>query len=85
MLVEFNLDVLKPHQPGNFILARALKNVEGVSYVMIKVDEIDQQTTSIYIRIRGSEKLNIDAVIECLDKNNCSLHSVDEVIISDDN
>ena len=37
MKVEYNLDVLKPHQPPNDMLARSLKNVKGVKYVCINI------------------------------------------------
>ena len=84
MIVEYNLDVLKPHQPSNDHLARALKAIEGVSLIKIKVDEIDINTTSVYLRIRGNETTELDTIIKCLDENNCSLHSVDEVIVAND-
>jgi hypothetical protein len=84
MSITFKLDVLKPHQPNSPTLARALKQIEGVKYVNIRVEEIDQKTTSIIILIRGSEALLLDKIIEVLDSNNCALHSVDEVTIQDD-
>ena len=84
MKVEYNLDVLKPHQPSNDMLARALKKVNGSKYVRIKIDEIDEKTTSVYIKIIGSEELSIDSIKEELSNYNCSLHSMDEVVMSDD-
>ena len=84
MKVEYNLDVLKPHQPSNDMLARALKKVNGSKYVRIKIDEIDEKTTSVYIKIIGSEELSIDIIKEELSNYNCSLHSMDEVVMSDD-
>ncbi len=84
MSITFKLDVLKPHQPNSPTLARALKQIEGVKYVNIRVEEIDQKTTSIIIFIRGNEGLLLDKIVEVLDGNNCALHSVDEVTIQDD-
>ena len=84
MKVEYNLDVLKPHQPSNDMLARALKKINGAKYVCIKIDEIDEKTTSIYVRIVGTEELTVENIKESLADFHCSLHSVDEVIISDD-
>ena len=84
MKVEYNIDVLKPHQPSNDMLARALKKVKGVKYVSIRLDEIDQNTTSIFIKVTGTEDLTIENIKEELSNFNCSLHSLDEVIIRDD-
>lgn len=84
MKVEYNLDVLKPHQPPNDMLARSLKNVKGAKYVSIKIDEIDEKTTSIYVKIIGTEELTIDNIREELANYNCSLHSLDEVVMMDD-
>lgn len=79
--ITYHLDVLKPHQPNSDILARALIELEGVNYVRVKVDEIDQKTTSIYIKVSGTEHISLDQVTEALNQLNCSLHSVDEVKI----
>ena len=84
MRIEYNLDVLKPHQPSNDMLARSLKNVKGAKYVGIKIDEIDEKTTSIFIKVVGTEELTVENIKESLADFHCSLHSVDEVIISDD-
>ena len=84
MKVEYNIDVLKPHQPSNDMLARALKKVKGVKYVSIRLDEIDQNTTSIFLKIIGTEELTIENIKEELSNFNCSLHSLDEVTIQDD-
>ncbi len=84
MTISFKLDVLKPHQPSSPTLARALKKIESVKHVNIRVEEIDQKTTSIIVFIRGTEKLLLEKIVEVLDSNNCALHSVDEVTIEDD-
>jgi hypothetical protein len=54
---------------------------EGVTYVQIKTDEIDQKTTSIFLTIKGTEDLTLDSIKDILESMNCALHSVDEVII----
>ncbi len=81
MNITFKLDVLKPHSPDNELIARTLMETEGVSYVQIKTDEIDQKTTSIFLTVKGTEDLTLDSIKDILESMNCALHSVDEVII----
>ncbi len=79
MKVEFLLDVLKPHQPNSYIVAKELMKITGVSRVSVKVDELDVKTASLHINIEGNN-LSLDDVTETLGTINCALHSVDEVI-----
>ena len=79
MKVEFLLDVLKPHQPDSFTVAKTLMKINGVSRVRIKVDELDQKTASLHIHVEGIN-LSLEEIIERLGTINCALHSVDEVI-----
>ena len=79
--IEFDLDVLKPHVPSNYIVAQALEEIPGVSFIQIKTDEIDQKTTSIFITVKGTENLSLEAIKEKLETMNCALHSVDRVQI----
>ncbi len=79
--IELDLDVLKPHVPSNYGLARALEEIPGVLFVQIKTDEIDQKTTSIFITIKGTEELSLESIKEKLESMNCALHSVDRVQI----
>jgi len=81
MNITFKLDVLKPHSPDNELIGRTLMKIEGVTYVQIKTDEIDQKTTSIFLTIKGTEALTLDSIKDILESMNCALHSVDEVII----
>jgi len=81
MNITFKLDVLKPHTPDNELIGRTLMKTEGVTYVQIKTDEIDQKTTSIFLTIKGTEALTLDSIKDILESMNCALHSVDEVII----
>jgi hypothetical protein len=79
--IEFDLDVLKPHQPDNFVLAKALEDIPGVKFVQIKTDEIDQKTTSVFITVKGDDNLTLDTLKETLEEMNCALHSLDRVQI----
>ena len=81
MRIEYDLDVLKPHQPDNFELAQAIMEIEGVTYVQIKTDEIDQKTTSVFLTVKGTDELNLSNVKDALEDMNCALHSVDRVQI----
>jgi hypothetical protein len=79
--IEFDLDVLKPHNPSNYAVAKALNKIPGVLFVQIKTDEIDHQTTSIFITIQGTDELSLESIKETLESMNCALHSVDRVQI----
>ncbi len=81
MIITFKLDILKPHSPDNELIGRTLMENEGVTFVQIKTDEIDQKTTSIFLTIKGTENLTLDSIRDILESMNCALHSVDEVII----
>jgi len=81
MKIEYHLDVLKPHQPSIDTLARTLEKLDGVKMVEIRVEEIDQKTTSITIVIGGTGSISIEEITETLEANNCALHSVDKVLI----
>ena len=79
MKVEFLLDVLKPHQPNSYIVAKELMKVTGVTRVSVKVDELDQKTASLHIHVEGNN-ISLEDVTETLGTINCALHSLDEVI-----
>lgn len=85
MKITYYLDVLKPHQPSDDMLARTLKKITGVKYVRIKVDEIDLKTTSLYVKIIGNQDILLDSIEDSLKSLNCSLHSLDRIIIDDHN
>ncbi len=82
MKVEYYLDILKPHMPGIDLVARNLMEITGVSKVNIKVDELDQKTTSLHINIEGNN-LSLEDITESLSSMNCALHSVDEVLMEE--
>lgn len=79
MRVTFLLDILKPHMPSSDLVARTLMDINGVSKVRIKVDELDQKTASLHISIEGTN-LSLEEITEVLASMNCALHSVDEVV-----
>jgi uncharacterized protein len=79
--IEYDLDVLKPHQPDNWELAQVIMEIEGVTFVQIKTDEIDQKTTSVFLTIKGNGDLNLTNIKNALEDMNCALHSVDRVQI----
>lgn len=79
MKVSYYLDILKPHMPSVELVARTLMEIEGMSKVRIKVDELDQKTASLHISVEGNDIL-LETVTDILSSMNCALHSVDEVI-----
>lgn len=81
MRVEYDLDVLKPHHPDNWELAQVIMEIEGVTFVQIKTDEIDQKTTSVFLTIKGTGDLTLENIKNMLEDMNCALHSVDRVQI----
>jgi hypothetical protein len=84
MRVSFSLDVLKPHEPDNNLVARELKNLTGVKFVSIKTDEIDNVTTSVFVTVEGTEAVSLEQIRDKLEDLNCALHSVDRVQVYDD-
>ncbi len=79
MRIEYDLDILKPHQPSIDEVARTLEKLKGVRSVSIKVDEIDQKTTSIFVTIKGTGDMAIEEITDTLEELNCAVHSVDRV------
>ncbi|MFO7794815.1 MAG: DUF211 domain-containing protein [Promethearchaeati archaeon] len=75
---EFYLDVLKPHNPSSDLIAQTLMEMEGVDVVRINVDELDQRTASLHIKV-GGYNLDLETITQKLEELNCALHSVDEV------
>ncbi|MHA2131457.1 MAG: DUF211 domain-containing protein, partial [Promethearchaeota archaeon] len=54
MKVTYDLDVLKPHTPSIDYVAGALMDIEGISKVNVRLDELDQKTASLHINIYGT-------------------------------
>ncbi|MFW9821403.1 MAG: DUF211 domain-containing protein [Candidatus Thorarchaeota archaeon] len=79
MIVEFFLDVLKPHSPSIDYVAGALMDLKGISKVHVKLDELDQKTASLHINIIGND-VSLEEITEKLSSLNCAVHSIDEVL-----
>jgi hypothetical protein len=47
----------------------------------VKLDELDQKTASLHIKITGID-VSFEAISEKLTSLNCAVHSIDEVCIS---
>lgn len=73
------LDVLKPHVPTILELAEALSKLGGISGVNLSLSEVDQQTETIKITIKG-EKIDYLAVESVIEDFGGVIHSIDEVV-----
>ena len=81
MRINYDIDILKPHSPSVDYVARALMEIEGIDDVRVKLDELDQKTASLHIKITGID-VSFEAITEKLASLNCAVHSIDEVCIS---
>ncbi|MHA2035262.1 MAG: DUF211 domain-containing protein [Promethearchaeota archaeon] len=79
MRIEYFLDVLKPHSPSIDYVAGALMDIDGISKVNVKLDELDQKTASLHINIIGND-VSLEVITEKLSSLNCAVHSIDEVL-----
>jgi uncharacterized protein len=75
------LDVLKPHQPTILEVAQVLVEANSPSTVNINVAELDEQTETLIITIKGKD-IDLDAVARKINDLGGSVHSVDEVEVS---
>lgn len=73
------LDVLKPHVPSVLELASALSKLKGVSGVNLSLHEVDQQTETIKITIKG-ESIDYMAIESVIQDFGGAIHSIDEVV-----
>ncbi len=73
------LDVLKPHEPSNLILAKRLSELDNIEGVNVSLYEIDQNTENVKITIVGDDMSfeDIKMVIEDL---GAVIHSIDEIV-----
>ncbi|MEM4465209.1 MAG: DUF211 domain-containing protein [Ignisphaera sp.] len=79
-ITKLVLDVLKTLKGPTIIdVARRLLEIDGVSRINIKVNEIDVETLTLTITIEGSE-IDFDTVKNTLEGMGAVVHSVDEVI-----
>jgi len=75
------LDVLKPHLPTGLDFARNLAELAPGYRIKYKVEEVDEKTETVTIVIEG-EDIDYDAVKDAITSMGASLHSVDEVEVS---
>ena len=72
------LDVLKPHQPGSLDFAQTLADLDPSYRVNLKVEEVDENTESIFVVIEG-EDIRFKEIDQAVKKMGGTIHSVDEV------
>ncbi len=72
------LDVLKPHQPNVLDFASQLADLGENYSVNLVVQEVDDRTHSIILKISG-DHLDFDAITQHIEAMGGSVHSIDEV------
>lgn len=75
------LDVLKPHRPDAIAFATAIANIGKGYEVRLVVLEMDENTETLQIEI-SAESIDFAAVQTAIQDMGGSLHSVDEVEVS---
>ncbi len=76
------LDVLKPLKgPSVIEIAQTLSRLEGVSQVVVTVNEIDVETATLTVVVEGSS-IDYDLIRESIEGLGGMIHSIDEVIAS---
>ena len=73
------MDVLKPHEPSNVLLALKLSEVENVEGVNLILREMDQNTETLKITVVG-DNMNFDKIKKVLEDFGAVIHSVDEIV-----
>ena len=73
------LDVLKPHEPTNVEVARAIGDIRDVDGVNLSLYEVDQQTENVKITVEGID-VDYDLVLQTIENLGGVVHSVDEII-----
>ncbi len=73
------LDVLKPHEPSNVILALRLSEVENVDGVNLSLSEMDQNTETLKITIVGNN-MDFEKIKRVIEELGAVIHSVDEIV-----
>ncbi|HID43680.1 MAG TPA: hypothetical protein EYP30_07925 [Archaeoglobaceae archaeon] len=73
------LDVLKPHQPSNIIVAKKLSELSNIEGVNVALNEIDQNTETLKITIVGVN-IDYDSVKKTLEDLGAVIHSIDEIV-----
>jgi hypothetical protein len=78
---EVLLDALKPRELSIIELSKALGSVDGVDEVSVIVSEVDSNTETIKITIKGTN-IEYEVISELLEKYAVSLRGVDEVHVA---
>uniref|UniRef100_A0A7C4S660 DUF211 domain-containing protein n=1 Tax=Geoglobus ahangari TaxID=113653 RepID=A0A7C4S660_9EURY len=73
------LDVLKPHEPNNILLAKVLSELEFVDGVNLSLYEIDQNTENVKITIVGDD-MDFEEIKRTIESLGGVIHSIDEVV-----
>jgi len=79
MVRRLVLDVLKPHVPTILELAEALSKLDGIIGVNLSIFEVDQQTETVKITVKGDniDYVSVESVIQDFGG---VVHSIDEVV-----
>jgi len=72
------LDVLKAHEPNALDFASQLADLGENYQVNLVVQEVDDKTHSIILKISG-ENLDFNAISQKIESMGGSVHSIDEV------
>jgi hypothetical protein len=73
------LDVLKPHQPSNIIVAKRLSELDNIEGVNLSLNEIDQSTETLKITIVGND-MDFEKIKEVVEELGAVIHSIDEIV-----
>lgn len=75
------LDSLKSRELSIIELSKALGSVDGVSEVDITVVEVDSNTETIKVTIKGPQ-INYDEIRKVMEKHAVSIKGVDEISVA---
>jgi len=74
------LDTIKPIKGLTIIdISREIADLEGVSKVTIKVEEMDVETITMTIIVEGDD-IRFEELKEALEERGVVIHSIDEVV-----
>lgn len=74
------LDILKPHQPNALEFSKAITAIGADYWVRVTVIEVDEQTESLRLEVRGSA-IDFEAIREMTTEQGGSVHSIDQVVV----
>ena len=73
------LDVLKPHEPNNLVLAKRLSELDNIEGVNVSLYEIDQNTENVKITIVGND-MSFEDIKMVIEELGAVIHSIDEIV-----